>query len=270
MKALTSKKAKQPKEEGGVPIQKPRPLWINRFPGSVYKILVQKFGLLVGYQWVEFMKHGEEMGGLSDAEGLTGGTPKNSPHVPFRPPSTPWVYSGIGKGSKGAERAREKGIWPYKKAFTSNPKGTKKSYKEQMDLHCWFCMVQDEKEIRECSCYECPFWRYRTPKCKTHRAMLGGLKKTEVLGTEELTELQELKESVQAAEVRVIAMATKHCKQKTGCFRKAYSGKSRAAAIKAEELYLANYDTAEVVPFDEWLDDEIRIWSEQNPVKGGK
>ena len=187
-------------------------------------------------------------------------------------PSTyiPWVCSGIGKKSKGLERGHEKGIWPYKSAFTENSKGTKKSYKEMMDLNCSFCVVHDKKEIRECSRYECTFWRYRTSKCRVHRAMLGGLKKGEILDSNELVELQELKESVQEAEVRVIAMATKHCKQKAGWFRKAYSGKSRSAAIKAEELYLANYDTAEVVPFDEWLDDEIRIWSEQNPVKGGK
>jgi hypothetical protein len=188
----------------------------------------------------------------------------------FPSTSIPWVYSDIGKSSKGLERAREKGIWPYKNGLTSNTKGTKKSYKEMMDLNCSFCTVQDKKEIRECSCYECPCWRYRTSKCKVHRAMLGGLKKGEILDYDELAELQELKESVQEAEVRVIALATKHCKQKAGWFRKAYSGKSRAAAIKAEELYLANYDVDQVVPFDEWLDDEIRIWSEQNPVKGGK
>jgi hypothetical protein len=182
----------------------------------------------------------------------------------------PWVCSGIGKKSKGLERGHEKGIWPYKLAFTENSKGTKQSYKKMMDLHCQFCVVHDKKEIRECSRCECTFWRYRTSKCRVHRAMLGGLKKGEILDSNELVELQELKESVQEAEVRVIAMATKHCKQKAGWFRKAYSGKSRSAAIKAEELYLANYDTAEVVPFDEWLDDEIRIWSEQNPVKGGK
>jgi hypothetical protein len=185
-------------------------------------------------------------------------------------PSNPGVYTGIGMAPKGLERGHEKGIWPYKSAFTENPKGSKKSYKEMMDLHCKFCVVHDNKEIRECSCYECLFWRYRGPKSKVHRAMLGGLKKGEILDSDELAELQELKESVQEAEVRVIAMATKHCKQKTGWFRKAYSGKSRAAAIKAEELYLANYDVEEVVPFDEWLDDEIRIWSEQNPMEGEK
>jgi hypothetical protein len=195
---------------------------------------------------------------------------KFPPQGGFSAPTKPGVYTGIGMAPKGLERGHEKGIWPYKRPFTENSKGTKQSYKKMMDLHCQFCVVHDKKEIRECSRCECTFWRYRTSKCRVHRAMLGGLKKGEILDSNELVELQELKESVQEAEVRVIAMATKHCKQKAGLFRKAYSGKSRAAAIKAEELYLANYDTAEVVPFDEWLDDEIRIWSEQNPVKGGK
>ena len=195
---------------------------------------------------------------------------KFPPQGVFSAPTKPGVYTGIGMAPKGLERGHEKGIWPYKSAFTENSKGTKKSYKEMMDLHCSFCTVQDKKEIRECSCYECPLWRYRGPKSKVHRAMLGGLKKGEILDSDELAELQELKESVQEAEVRVIAMATKHCKQKTGCFRKAYNGKSRAAAIKAEELYLANYDVDQVVPFDEWLNDEIRIWNEQIPMEGGK
>jgi hypothetical protein len=198
----------------------------------------------------------------------------NSSEIPSQggisTPSNPGVYTGIGMAPKGLERGHEKGIWPYKSAFTENSKGTKKSYKEMMDLHCSFCTVQDKKEIRECSRCECTFWRYRTSKCRVHRAMLGGLKKGEILDSNELVELQELKESVQEAEVRVIAMATKHCKQKAGLFRKAYSGKSRAAAIKAEELYLANYDVDQVVPFDEWLNDEIRIWNEQIPMKGGK
>tara|TARA_B110000037_G_scaffold217706_1_gene279299 strand:+ start:305 stop:1141 length:837 start_codon:yes stop_codon:yes gene_type:complete len=277
MKALTPKKAKQPKEEGAAPIQKPRPLWLNDFPGSPYNFLVWIFSPDRRAISRSFMSEDKDIGEFSNADDLTNGSPKNSSHVPFRPPSTPWVYSGIGKGSKGAERGHEKGIWPYKKAFTSNPKGTKKSYKEQMELHCWFCMVQDEKEIRKCKCYECPFWRYRTSKRKVHRAMLGGLKKGEALGAEELTELQELKESVQAAEVRVIALANEHCKRKAGWFRKAYSGKSRAAAIKAEELYLANYDVDQVVPFDEWLEDEVEIWlkwQENNkkiePMEGGE
>ena len=183
-------------------------------------------------------------------------------------PENPQVYTGIGMALKSLERGHERRIWPYKKALTSDTKGNKKSYKEMMDLHCQFCVINDKKEIRECSRYECTFWRYRTSKCKLHRAILGGLKKGEILDSDQLAELQKIKESVQAAEDRVIELANKYCKQKSGWFRKAYSGKSRAAAIKAEELYLANYDTAEVVPFDEWLDDEIRIWSEQNPAKG--
>jgi hypothetical protein len=195
---------------------------------------------------------------------------KFPPQGGFSVPTKPEVYTGIGMSPKGLERGHERGIWPYKRPFTENSEGTKKSYKEMIDLHCSFCMVQDKKEVRNCSCYECPLWRYKTPKCKVHRAMLGCLKKGEVLGSDELAELEELNESLQAAEERVLAMATKHCKQKSGWFRKAYSGKSRAAAIKGEELYLANYDVDQVVPFDEWLDDEIRIWSEQNPMEGGK
>jgi hypothetical protein len=52
MKALTPKKAKQPKEEGGTPVQEPRPLWLDRFLGCSIYFLFQKFGLLVGYKGV--------------------------------------------------------------------------------------------------------------------------------------------------------------------------------------------------------------------------
>ena len=169
---------------------------------------------------------------------------------------------------KYSERMPEKGIRSFKKDLTGNSGGRKKPYRDMTDLHCFFCCAGEELQVRKCACYECPLWRYRSSKCKPHRAMLGNLKKGETFSSGEQAEVEKLEERVAEAEKRVIALAEKYCKQHAHWFPKAQSGKSRMAAIKAEELYLAYFDEGEVVPFEDWLKEEISLW-EKHQLKRG-
>ena len=181
------------------------------------------------------------------------------------------IDSGIPKyrsSNKSPERMPEKGIRSFKKDLTGNSGGRRKPYRDMTDLHCFFCCAGEEIQVRECSCYECPIWRYRSSKCKLHRAMLGNLKKGETFSSDEQAEVEKLEERVAEAEKRVIALAENYCKQHAHWFPKAHSGKSRKAAIKAEELYLAYFDEGEVVPFEDWLQEEISLW-EKHELKRG-
>lgn len=181
------------------------------------------------------------------------------------------IDSGIPKyrsPNRSPERMLERGIRSFKKDLTGNSGGRKKPYRDMTDLHCFFCCAGEEEQVRKCSCHECPLWRYRSSKCKLHRAMLGNLKKGETFSYKEQAEVEKLEERVAEAEKRVIALAEKYCKQHAHWFPKAHSGKSRMAAIKAEELYLAYFDEGEVVPFEDWLKEEISL-CEKHQLKRG-
>ncbi len=55
-------------------------------------------------------------------------------------------------------------------------------------------------------------------------------------------EAGEISRRISEARNGVIATAEEYCTQKVGYFIRAFSGKSRKAALLADDLYLANYE----------------------------
>ena len=170
--------------------------------------------------------------------------PRQAPVLDTKTKPIPSPYSS----SKGSKRVHERGKSTLKTAIRDDTLKARTSYKELMDRHCESCHDQ----VRNCECLECPLWTYRSKKKKVHRALCNSLKSGQELSKQEETELNSLKRNLPVAQSRVIALAEKYCKQKTHWFRKAFGGNSRKAAVKAVEIYLANYDTNEVVPIEEW------------------
>lgn len=76
------------------------------------------------------------------------------------------------------------------------------------------------------------------------------LRKTETLSDKELGEIQSIYETEDKTIRHVLNQVQKHCPSKLRTFIAAYSGKSRASAIKACEVYLANYDLKMVEPLE--------------------
>jgi hypothetical protein len=80
----------------------------------------------------------------------------------------------------------------------------------------------------------------RVNKANSHKRVVNG--DLEGLSNGEREEVQRISELLSGAQSRVLAMAKKHCPQKLGHFVRAFSGRSRKAALLAEQLYLANYE----------------------------
>jgi hypothetical protein len=183
------------------------------------------------------MKHGEEMGGFSNAEGLTDGSPKNSPEHGFsKKPSSP--YLGVPQPLKFPKKVGESGKWPFK----NESRRGKRNLKALIDAECEGC----SDCVRKCEIIECPLWQYRTKACKVHRGWLERLRESESLSDEELDEIQTIYETEDRAMRRVFDQVQKYCPSKLRCFIAAYSGKSRASAIKAYKVWMANYDLTSV------------------------
>lgn len=159
---------------------------------------------------------------------------KNSPDPGISPSVVPSPYLGIPQPSKFPKKARESGKWHFK----TESRGGKRSIKALIDAECERC----SDCVRNCEIIECPLWQYRTKACKVHRGWLERLRKSESLSDEELDEIQSLYETEDRAMRRVFDQVQKYCPSKVRTFIAAYSGKSRASAIKAYEVWMANYD----------------------------
>lgn len=144
--------------------------------------------------------------------------------------------------------------WP----FRNDPSRTeRKSLRAIMDAECDRCcggedIPEDERGryVRNCEVVSCPLWEYRSKQCKVHRAYNGRLRKNESLSDKEKAEVQELYELQDGAMRRVLKKVSEHCKSQLRTFIAAYGGKSRASAIKAYEVYQANFDLSEVEPLE--------------------
>ncbi len=105
---------------------------------------------------------------------------------------------------------------------------------------CGECQPEGMGAIRNCTCYECPLWAYRPNKTKLEKSP--GWLDPGSLTVSDRSEVEEKQQAIAEAQERVLALAKEHCLQKYGYFVRAFSGKSRVAALRAEQLYLANYD----------------------------
>ena len=159
----------------------------------------------------------------------------------FQPMKRPLAFSPclcIPHRSKFPKKALESCKWPFKNDSRDSTKTAKRNLKDLMDAECERCSFC----VRKCEVIECPLWQYRTKACKVHRGYLERLRKTESLSDEELDEIQKLYEDEDEAMRRVFDQVQKYCPSRLRTFIRAYSGKSRASAVKAYEVYMANYD----------------------------
>lgn len=168
----------------------------------------------------------------------------SEPH--FSNPGTPTPYLGIPYPPKFPKKVGESSKWPFKNDSRGKARKGKRNLKEIIDAECERC----SDCVRECEVFECLLWQYRTKACKVHRGHLERLRKTESLSDEELEEVQRIYELEDRAMRRVFDSVQNHCPSKLRTFIRAYSGKSRASAIKAYEVWMANYDLTMVEPID--------------------
>ena len=181
-----------------------------------------------------------------DSGSKTEGSPKNTPEYGISAPAVPNLYLGIPQPSKFPKKVRESGKWPFKNESRDKALTAKRKIKALIDAECERC----SDCVRNCEIMGCPFWQYRSKACKVHRGWLERLRKSESLSDKELGEIQKLYEDEDEAMRHVFDMVQKHCPSKLRTFIRAYSGKSRASAIKAYEVYMANYDLTMVEPLE--------------------
>ncbi len=130
-----------------------------------------------------------------------------------------------------------------KKPSSRTPKGKIKA----ICLECALGMGA----VRNCSCYECPLWGYRPYKGRNHKALLeaveaGGTPSEGVQLDDEEPSPSQISAQIFEARKRVLAKARRFCPKQIGYFERAFSGRSRSAALKAEKLYLANFEASMV------------------------
>jgi hypothetical protein len=214
---------------------------LKDFLGSPYNFLVWIFSPDRRVMGRSFMGEDEGMGDLLDSGSKTEGSTKNTPEHGFsKKPSSP--YTGPSKPSKFPKKARESGKWPFK----NESRRGKRSLKALMDAECDRC----SDCVRKCEVIECPLWQFRTKACKVHRGYFEKLRKSETLSDKELGEIQKLYETEDRAMRHVFVKVQQHCPSKLRTFIAAYNGKSRASAIKAYEVWMANYDLTMVEPLE--------------------
>jgi hypothetical protein len=170
---------------------------------------------------------------------------KNAPEPSIKP-MVPSLYTGLPRPLKCSKKGVESCKWHFQKHPGTAKQTAKRNLKGLIDAECESC----SDCVRKCDVMECPLWQYRSKACKVHRGWLERLRKPEFLSDEELEETQKLYEAEDRAMRRVLDMVLKHCPSKVRAFIAAYGGKSRASAIKAYEVWMANYDLTMVEPLE--------------------
>lgn len=125
---------------------------------------------------------------------------------------------------------------------------SRKSYKEIIKNRCIECQPDGMGAVRECSCYECPLWLYRPYQSRSHKAAIaaerGVVLDSECLLGVDTKVVEKISEKILDARVMVFDKASKYCPQQLGHFKRAFSGRSRKAAVLADDLSLANFEKA--------------------------
>ena len=124
---------------------------------------------------------------------------------------------------------------------TVKPRRT--SYKLEIRNHCIECQPEGMAAIRNCECLECPLAQYRPYVSNGYREAEEEIRKGLHDGDE--GSAGGLPDRILRARDRVLEKAGKFCPGKVGHFKRAYSGRSRKAALVAEKLYLANFNPSE-------------------------
>lgn len=132
--------------------------------------------------------------------------------------------------------------WPFKNEPANKDRYAKRSLKSLMDAECEQC----SDCVRNCECFECPFWGYRSKANKIHRAYIGKLRKTETISEEEYKEVVRVYKSDRDATARVLNKVAEHCPSKLRTFIVANHWNARTAAVAAYEVFMANYDLSMV------------------------